>query len=64
MKVILAVIGGAAVGLFIGMIFSGFIDTASMMLFNTKIATKYFPLYTAAFGAIAVPIIDLKRQKA
>lgn len=64
MRIILSVIGGAAVGLLIGMILSGFIDMAGTLLFDAKIVTKYFPLYTAAFGAVAMPFIDLKKEEA
>ena len=55
------ILGGAAVGFIVGIALSSIIGIIGMWIFDKPIGIKYFTLYTAAVGAIALPIVMYKK---
>ncbi|MBO0992820.1 DUF5957 family protein [Bacillus sp. SD088] len=62
MRLLLAVIVGLIGGFIIGIALSSLIGILGMMVWNEPMGIKFLPYFTSLLCAIAVPIIDHKKQ--
>ncbi|WP_062107366.1 DUF5957 family protein [Bacillus niameyensis] len=63
MRIFVAVLVGLIGGFVLGIALSSVIGIVGMLLLDQPLGIKYLSLFTAAIGAVVVPIMDQKSRR-